>query len=100
MSDSTNTNQSVCPHDVRHKYMTIDGGSFGTCILCGVTFQNGDPVSPKPPHIVTNLQKFLDEYLGNVDYDYRDSCGAHNCECYNNSIKIDALIKYLESKLS
>lgn len=38
----------------------------------------------------------IDEIVEDTDYDYRDSCGAINCVCYENSVKIDAIIKYLD----
>jgi len=40
----------------------------------------------------------IKEIVNNTEYDYRDSCGANNCECYENSVTIDAIIQYLESQ--
>lgn len=42
----------------------------------------------------------IDDIIKDIQYDYRDTCGAHNCECYENSVKIDAIIKYLDNKVN
>lgn len=31
-----------------------------------------------------------------IAFDYRDSCGANNCECYSNSVQIQSIIQYLD----
>lgn len=49
------------------------------------------PTNQKPSEIIKSLVK-------SIEYDYRDPCGANNCECYKNSIKIDAILKYLDMK--
>lgn len=38
----------------------------------------------------------IEDIINKTEYDYRDPCGANNCECYNNSIAIQAIIKYLD----
>jgi len=41
--------------------------------------------------------EIIDKLVNETVFDYRDHCGANNCECYNNSVKIDAIIKFLDS---
>lgn len=38
----------------------------------------------------------MDKEVSETEYDYRAVCGANNCECYNNSVKIEALIKIID----
>ncbi len=38
----------------------------------------------------------IDKIIAETKYDYRDPCGANNCECYNNSIKLNAVIEVLD----
>jgi hypothetical protein len=42
--------------------------------------------------------EIIDKKVEETEYDYRSSCGANNCECYTNSIKIDAIIEYLDEQ--
>ncbi len=51
------------------------------------------------PCIHYKFEDKIDEIVNKIDYDYRDSCGANNCECYKNSVKIDAIIKVLNQIL-
>lgn len=48
--------------------------------------------------VVKNVSGFVDDFVANTPYDWRSPCGANNCECYENSKKIEAVIDYL-SKL-
>ena len=46
-------------------------------------------------HNFTNIRDRIYQIIDTKPFDYRDPCGANNCECYNNSVKIDAIIKAL-----
>jgi len=54
----------------------------------------GMPLLDKKMVPSKRINKISDETL----YDYRDACGANNCECYENSVKIDAIIQYLDEQ--
>ena len=48
--------------------------------------------------IIKDIKGFVDDYVNKEEFDYRDSCGANSCECYDNSIRIDAIIAYLQQQ--
>ena len=43
--------------------------------------------------------EIIEKIVEATPYDYLTPCGANNCECYNNSVKIEAIIKLLDSKM-
>jgi len=53
-----------------------------------------DKVVPQQPK--KKPSELIEKLINDTDFDYRDSCGANNCECYNNDVKIDAIIKVLD----
>lgn len=53
----------------------------------------GKPNKQEEERPSESIQKIID----GIEYDWRDSCGAVNCECYENSVKLEAIVKYLDS---
>jgi hypothetical protein len=45
------------------------------------------------------INQIIDKIVEETPYDYRDPCGANNCECYENSIKIDTIIKVFQERI-
>lgn len=34
-----------------------------------------------------------------TQFDYRTPCGANNCECYENSVKIEAILQWIDDNI-
>ncbi len=47
----------------------------------------------------TKTSRRIEKIVDETEYDYREPCGGNNCECYNNSVKIDAIIIILDEIL-
>lgn len=60
---------------------------FSENVLRSIKIENGEETTPSEK---------IKDIAYKMEYDYSNTCGAHNCECYDNRRMIEAILIYLD----